>query len=86
MRRSRGPGRLEVDVDVATRIDDRGDARRLVGDQRRQMAEAVDRELRDTHRRERSTPIDRTGSPPMLDSTPAAEEPIPVLPNRRCTA
>ena len=46
------PGGLEVDVDVATRVDDRRDTRRLVGDQGRQVAEAVDPRTADTHRRE----------------------------------
>ena len=38
-------GRVEVDVDVAARVDDRGDPRVLVRDQRRQVAQACDREL-----------------------------------------
>ena len=51
-----GPGGLEVDVDVPTRVDHRRDTRVIVRDQGRQVAEATDRELLDTHRRERSTP------------------------------
>ncbi len=43
------PRRLEVDVDVAPRVDDRGGARRLIGDERRQMAEPLDPVLGDTH-------------------------------------
>ena len=43
------PGRLEVDVDVAPWIDDRGRPRRLVGDERGQMAEPFDPVLGDTH-------------------------------------
>ena len=45
------PGGLEVDVDVPTWIDHRRHACVVVGDQGRQVAEAADRELLDTHRR-----------------------------------
>jgi hypothetical protein len=38
----RGSGGVEVDVDVATRVDDRRQAGRLVGDERREVAEAID--------------------------------------------
>ena len=40
---------IEVDVDVAARIDDRGEAGRLVGDERGEVAETVDHELSDQH-------------------------------------
>ena len=44
-----GPGRVEVDVDVAPRIDDRRRAGRLIGDQRREMPEPLDPVLGDPH-------------------------------------
>jgi hypothetical protein len=47
--------RVEVHVHVAPRVDDRGNAGRLIGDQGRQMAEALDLELPDVHDREVST-------------------------------
>ena len=43
IRRPRSRGRGQVDVDVAARIDDRGDPRVLVRDERRQVAEPADR-------------------------------------------
>ena len=51
-------GRREVDVDVAARVDDRGDTGGLVGDERRQVAEALDPELADLHRLDRSSDPD----------------------------
>ena len=42
--------RIEIDVDVAPWIDDRGETRRLIGDQGREMPEPVDRELAEEHR------------------------------------
>ena len=44
--RARG---VEVDVNVPTRIDDRGDAGRFVGDQRAEVAKPLDDELLETH-------------------------------------
>ena len=43
-------GRVDVDVDVAARVDDRGQAELLVTDQGRQVAEPLDLELADEHR------------------------------------
>ena len=37
-----GAGGVQVDVDVAARVDDGGDAGRLVGDERRQVPETLD--------------------------------------------
>ena len=58
--------RVEVDVDVAARVDDRRDARRLIGDERREMAEPLDPVLRDAHGRSlhrgRDRPADRGGA------------------------
>ncbi len=48
-------GRREIDVDVPARVDDRGDAGDIVGDERRQMPEPLDPELADLHAHERST-------------------------------
>ena len=45
------PGRLEIDVDIAARIHDRGRPRRLIGDEGGEMAEPVDPILGDTHGR-----------------------------------
>jgi hypothetical protein len=42
-----GRGGLQVDVHVPAGVDDRGQAGRLVGDQRREVTEALDRELAD---------------------------------------
>src|SRR5258706_11932106 len=42
-------GRREVRVDVATRIDDRGDAGGLVGHQSRQVTQSLDPELTYLH-------------------------------------
>ena len=44
------PGGLEIDVDVTARVDDGRHARVVIGDQGRQVAEATDRELLDSHR------------------------------------
>ncbi len=51
----RGAGGIEVDVDVAARVDDRRQAGRLVGDKRREVAEAIDDELAEQHRGERTS-------------------------------
>src|SRR4029079_10502823 len=45
---------IEVGIDVPAWIDDRRQARRLVADERGQMAESLDPELADQHPRERS--------------------------------
>ena len=84
IRRSRGAGGLEVDVDVAARVDDGGDARRLVGDERRQVAEAVDRELRERIARESTIRDGRRG--PMLDSPAARGWPRLRAPQPEMTA
>ena len=49
------PCGVEVDVDVPARVDDRGHAGGLVGDERREMAETVDHELTEQHRAEGTT-------------------------------
>ena len=49
IRQAAGAGRVDVDVDVAPRIHDRGRPRRLIGDQRGEMAEPLDPVLGDTH-------------------------------------
>ena len=41
---------LEIDVDITAWIDDHRDASRLIGDERAEMAQALDRELLQTHR------------------------------------
>ena len=64
----------EVDVDVAARIDDRGDPGRLVDDERRQVAEPLDPVLRDAH------PASLYGGP-MLDSA-RPERPRPMSQRR----
>ena len=42
--------RVEVDVDVTSRVDHHGDASRLVGDQRAEVSEPLDDELLEAHR------------------------------------
>ena len=70
-----GPCRLEVDVDVAPRIHDRRGPGRLIGDERRQMAEPLDPVLGDTHRRSLYR------GRPMLDSpTARAATPLTSVP------
>ena len=49
--RGRRPAPPEVDVDVSPRVDDRGDAGRLVGHERRQVPEPFDPVLGDAHGR-----------------------------------
>jgi hypothetical protein len=44
-----GLGSPEIDVDVASRIDDRSDPLGLIDDERREMAEPVDPILGDPH-------------------------------------
>ena len=43
-------GGLEIEVDVPSRVDHGGDAGVVIDDEGRQVAEATDRELLDTHR------------------------------------
>ena len=59
------PRGVEVDVDVATRIDDGGDARRLVGDERGQVPEPLDPVLRDAHERSLHGRAGRPCRPPV---------------------
>jgi hypothetical protein len=78
---TRGGRGTQVDVDVAPRIDHRGDARLVVDDQRREVAESLDPVLGDTH----PTRLLRAGRSlrgdwPMLDS------PRPERPRPPCTA
>jgi hypothetical protein len=54
-------GEVEVDVDVAARVDDGGETGRVVRDHRGQVAEPVDRELAEEHRREGTTMPRRPG-------------------------
>ena len=48
-------GRREIDVHIAARVDDCGDAGGLVGDEGGEMTEPLDPELANLHRREPST-------------------------------
>ena len=43
-------GGLEIEVDVPSRVDHSGDMGVVIDDEGRQVAEATDRELLDTHR------------------------------------
>ena len=73
---------VKVDVDVATRVDDRSQAGRLVGDQRREVAETIDDELAQEHRGERtSARVGPSGCPSRFDRHVGrrASNPDPVL-------
>src|SRR5204863_8157094 len=48
-------GRREIDVHIAARVDDCGDAGGLVGDEGGEMTAPLDPELANLHRREPST-------------------------------
>ena len=48
-------GGLEVDVDITSRVDDRGDTRGLVADERPQMAQTLDQVLAQEHPAEGTT-------------------------------
>src|SRR5207253_5565834 len=64
-------GGREVDVDVPPRVDDRGDAGGLIGNERREMPEPFDAELADLHRR-RLAPLRR--APSSRDEPDVARE------------
>jgi hypothetical protein len=63
-------GGVEVDIDVPPRIDDGGDASRLVRDQGREMSQPLDPELRQAHGRSLHLAHDRPGHPGQRAITP----------------
>ena len=72
------PGRGQVHVDVPPGVDDRGDARIVVGEQRREVPQTVDDELLDPHRPSLHR-ADHQASPHIITRPPSTASTWPVM-------
>ena len=72
------PGRGQVHVDVAPGVDHRGNARIVVGEQRRQVPQTVDDELLDPHRPSLHR-ADRRAGPHIITRPPSTASTWPVM-------